>query len=495
MSARPEASPPTHVDVLIVGAGVSGISMACTLGLQAPGKRWLILDRRQHLGGTWDLFRYPGVRSDSDMLTYGFGFKPWQDPRVLADGAVIRDYLAQTAREHQLLDRIHHGERVVAADWSSASRRWTVTTRPDPDTTDVPPRTYTCQVLLMCSGYYDHDRGHTPDYPGIADYTGRQVHPQHWPADLDLRGRRVVVVGSGATAVTLVPALAATAAHVTMLQRTPSYVFAVPARDAMSAALSRVLPRRWVYAFARRRNTWLARGLYAASRAWPERTRGFLLSQVGKRLGGSVDMAHFTPTYMPWDQRLCIVPDGDLFKALRSGRASVETDRVAGFDGTRIRLASGRSIEADVLVSATGMNLQVFGGAEIRVDGQRVDPSRRMLYKGVLMEDVPNLAWTLGYSNLTWTLRADMVASYVCRLLRRLDERGDAVFVAHDECGSRSAGSVFDNLSAGYVQRAQQTLPRQGKRAPWRVTHHYPSDQQALLRDPIEDGVLRFGPS
>ena len=477
------------LDVLIVGAGVSGIGVACTLATECPGKTYTILERRQRLGGTWDLFNYPGVRSDSDMLTYGYRFRPWQDTKVLASGDAIWNYLAETAREFGVDRHIRYGLKILSADWSSARQQWTVTAV---DEATGASRQLHCGQLVLGTGYYNHDDGFAPAFPDIERFTGEVVHPQHWPKDVALAGKRVVIVGSGATAMTLVPALAKTAAHVTMLQRSPTYVLSVPARDASLEKLARFLPRRWVFAWGRARNKALARWIYAACRRWPERMRQFLLKQAERHLAGSADMAHFTPRYMPWDQRLCIVPDADLFAAIRKGTASVVTDQIAGFDGRAVRLASGARLDADVLVTATGLDVQVFGGMAISVDGQAYAPREHMLYKGVLMEGLPNFAWILGYTSLSWTLKVDLAAAYLVRLIRHLDANGLGAFCPHDEHGHRTEESVMGNLTSGYLVRANDRMPRQGRAGPWHVTHHYPSDKATLLSAPLEDGVLSF---
>ena len=476
-------------DVLVVGAGVSGIGVACRLARECPGKTYAILDRRQRLGGTWDLFDYPGVRSDSDMLTYGYDFRPWQDTRVLASGEAIRQYLVDTARECGVDRHIRHGVKILSADWSSTRQQWTVTAL---DEATGASRQLHATQLVLGTGYYSHDGGYAPTLPGVDRFDGRVVHPQHWPADLDLAGKRVVIVGSGATAMTLVPAIAKTAAHVTMLQRSPTYVLSIPARDASLDRLVRWLPRRWAFAWGRARNRAMARWIYAACRRWPDGMRKLLLKQAARHLAGSADIAHFTPRYMPWDQRLCIVPDADLFAAIRSGTASVATDEIAGFDGRTVRLKSGAALQADVLVTATGLDVQVFGGIAISVDGAPYAPQDHMLYKGVLMEGLPNFAWILGYTALSWTLKVDLAAAYLVRLVKHLDEHGYASFCPHDELGHRTGDSVMGNLSSGYLVRARDRMPRQGSGGPWRVTHDYPSDKAALLRAPLEDGVLSF---
>ncbi len=475
-----------YFDVLIVGAGVSGIGMACTLMRECPYQSFAILERRKQLGGTWDLFRYPGVRSDSDMFTYGYTFRPWEDCDVLADGGTIRDYLGATAREHGVDRHIQYDVRIASAAWSSDTQRWTVT--------DDLGRSLTCRQLVMATGYYNHDAGHQPAFPGLADYEGQVVHPQHWPQDLDYAGKNVVVVGSGATAITLVPALADSAAHVTMLQRSPTYIMSVPSHDALTALLKRVMPHRWAYALARKRNTAVAGWIYQAARKWPDKSRNFLLKRMAGHLGGSADMRHFTPNYQPWDQRVCIVPDADLFSAIKGGKASVATDHIAGFRGKTVLLASGQELAADILVSATGLELQAFGGMRISVDGQDYNPHQHMLYKGVLMEDLPNFAWILGYTNASWTLKADLSAMYICRLIRHLHECGMGVAVARDSAGCRLPESVMGALNSGYIARASDRMPRQGSRFPWRTSSHYPSDKQMLLGAPIDDGVLAFEP-
>jgi cation diffusion facilitator CzcD-associated flavoprotein CzcO len=479
------------LDVLIVGAGVSGVGMGSALKARCPDKRFVILERRHAIGGTWDLFRYPGVRSDSDMHTYGYAQRPWDETKVLADGATIRQYLIDTAHAHGLDTHLRHGMKIVEAAWSSAQQRWTLLAMGEHDGTR---HLFRCRLLVMGTGYYDHDAGHTPDFPDLERFDGTVVHPQHWPPALDCRGQRVVVVGSGATAVTLVPALAESAAHVTMLQRSPSYYFSVPSRDGLTQALLHLLPRRRTFAFARWRNRVLALGLYAAARRWPHAMRRFLLVGVRRHLRGTSDMCHFTPAYEPWDQRLCIVPDADLFVAIRDGKASVDTDEIAGFDGRNVLLRSGRRLEADILVTATGLQIQLFGGMRITVDGQPYLPQQHLTYKGVLLEGLPNFAWIVGYTNASWTLKADLASGYLCRLIQHLDAHGLGVAVARDVEGCMLDESVMGNLNSGYIQRGGALMPRQGTKAPWRVTHHYPSDKAQLQDGPIDDGVLVFEP-
>ncbi|SEM22022.1 Predicted flavoprotein CzcO associated with the cation diffusion facilitator CzcD [Luteibacter sp. UNCMF331Sha3.1] len=477
-----------HYDVLIIGAGLSGVGMACRLALACPDKRVALVERRHAMGGTWDLFRYPGVRSDSDMFTFGFGFRPWNELTVLADGPSIRRYVIDTAREFGIDAKIRFGLRTTHASWSSVERRWTLRAEDGAGAT----HTLTCAFLIGATGYYDYDRGHVPAFPGLASFAGRFVHPQHWPDDLDWRGKRVVVIGSGATAVTLVPALAAEAAHVTMVQRSPGYVLAVPSRDAISETLLRVLPKRIVYALARRRNIFLQRTLYKAAMRWPARVRSVLLGRVRKRLGASGSMADFTPSYAPWTQRMCVLPDGDLFDAMAAGKASIVTGVVESFDAGGVRLASGEAIAADIVVSATGFDLQALGGMTIEVDGRPVPAGRALTYKGVLLDGVPNFAVLFGYINASWTLKVDLAAQYVCRLLIAMEEQGATMAVPRAPRDEALDVCILDALRAGYVERGEAAMPRQGKTGPWRVSHSYERDRRVLLREPIEDSALQL---
>ena len=488
----------THFDVLIIGAGLSGIGTACQVTAEFPHKSIAVLERRERLGGTWDLFRYPGIRSDSDMFTFGYKFRPWRDSKVLADGASIRRYIADTAREFGIEDKIRYGLKIVGADWSTAEERWTVTALHEA-TGDI--RTYTCGYLVSCTGYYDYDAGHLPDFPGTDRFRGRCVHPQQWPEDLDYTGKKVVVIGSGATAVTLVPSMAGDAEHVTMLQRSPSYIFSIPALDKISEVLGRFLPAEWVYSFGRKRNIALQRGLYLACRRWPRQMRRFLLWQVRRlllwqvrrRLGPGFDMSHFTPNYMPWDERLCAVPDADLFTALSSGDASIVTDHIDTFTEKGILLKSGLELEADVVVTATGLKIQMLGGMELSVDGQPRPLHGQMTYKGVLVEGIPNLAWVFGYTNAPWTLKSDIAGAYLCRLLRYMDEVGHTVATPRDVENSAMDIGMLDQLQSGYVQRGKDVMPRQGSAEPWKVLMHYEKDSTMLLDDPVHDGILQFG--
>lgn len=477
------------LDVLIVGAGLSGIGMACHLRKSCPDKRFEIVERRQNVGGTWDLFRYPGIRSDADMFTFGFAFRPWMDAKVLADGALIRNYIKDTAQEYGVFEHIRFGHSVVHASWSSAQRCWQVQVRDDEH---AELRVVQCRFLIMGTGYYDYDAGYQPDFPGRENFQGQFVHPQHWPEDLDYSNKRVVVIGSGATAVTLVPSMADKVAHITMLQRSPTYIMSLPATDKVSMFLRKFLPANWVHWLARRRNIFLTRLVYKASQRWPQRMRKFYLNGVRKALGPDYDMRHFTPDYGPWDQRLCVVPDGDLFAAIRSGKASVATDHIDHFTADGIRLKSGEELKADIVISATGLNLRLLGGATLDVDGETRDPGQVMSYKAVLIQDVPNFAAIYGYTNAPWTLKSDLASAYLCRLLNYMDAHGHAVVVPRDEQGCMAQGSVMDSLSSGYVRRGAGALPRQGQKYPWRVLNHYEKDRQMLLKDPIEDAALHF---
>ncbi|MGW1892723.1 flavin-containing monooxygenase [Streptomyces sp. NPDC002004] len=477
-----------HVDVLIVGAGLSGIGAACHLRRRQPRRTFAVLEGREAIGGTWDLFRYPGVRSDSDMHTLGYSFRPWTGAKAITDGASIRDYIRDTAREYGVDRAVRFGHRVVHADWSSDHARWTVRVhRADSGETVR----MTCSFLFACAGYYRYDQGYTPAFPGVDAYTGRLVHPQHWPEDLDCRGKRVVVIGSGATAVTLVPALAETAGHVTMLQRSPSYVLSLPSRDAVADALRRVLPARAAADAARWKNALLALANFQLSRRHPEFVRNLLRKGAARRLPAGYDVdTHFNPPYAPWDQRLCIVPDGDFFDAIGAGRASVVTDRIDTFTRTGLRLASGRDLDADVVVTATGLNLLALGGMALTVDGTDVDLARTVAYKGMMLSGVPNLALTIGYTNASWTLKADLVAQYVCRLLAHMDRRGYEICTPRaPEAGAPLAPLI--DLTSGYVRRGVDSLPKQGTRAPWRLFQNYPRDVLMLRRGPVDDeGIL-----
>lgn len=481
-----------HLDVIVVGAGISGIGAGYHLQTECPDRSYTILEGRHDLGGTWDLFRYPGVRSDSDMHTLGYRFKPWKADRAIADGPAIMAYLRETASEFGIDRHIRFGHLVRRAEWSSDDARWTVTA----ERTDTGETvTLTCSFVFMCSGYYSYRSGYTPKLPGRDRFQGTIVHPQEWPEDLDYAGKRVVVIGSGATAVTLVPAMARTAGHVTMLQRSPTYVVARPDTDAIANALRKVLPDDLAYRITRWKNTTLQQLIYRRTRTHPEKVKARLLKEVRKELGPHFDVEkHFTPTYNPWDERLCLVPNGDLFQAIRTGRASVVTDEIETFTERGIRLASGQELEADIIVTATGLQLVTLGEVDFVVDGQPVDFSQTWTYKGLAYSDVPNLASSFGYINASWTLRADLTCEYVCRLLNHLRDTGT------DQCTPRLRPSDRDmparpwitGFSPGYIERSIHLFPKQGDREPWLNPQDYRRDRKLLHREPVDDGVMQF---
>lgn len=476
------------MEVLIVGAGLSGIAAAHHLRARAPGLSWLILEARETIGGTWDLFRYPGVRSDSDMHTLGYGFRPWRGEHAITNGASIREYISDTVHEEGFGEHIRFQRRAVHARWSSAQARWTVQV-------DGPQgaESYSCRFLYMASGYFDYEAGHLPSWPGMEEFKGDLVQPQHWPAELAYAGKRVVIIGSGATAVTLAPEMAKTAAHVTLLQRSPTWIVSRPARDALADRLNRWLPQRLAHAITRWKNVLLGSLFYAFTRRRPKAARERLLAMARAAVGPHVDVErHLTPRYDPWDQRLCLVPDGDLFAALRQGSVEIATDEIERFTASGLRLKSGRELTADVVVAATGLKLQLLGGMALEVDGSAVNLGDALSYKGMMFSDVPNLVLATGYINASWTLRAELTAVWTARLLSHMvrlrwdwakPRRGDA-------CASE-AGTL--SLSSGYIQRAHAILPKQGTQAPWTTRQSYLADVLALRREPLEDGVMVFG--
>ena len=480
------------VDVLIIGAGLSGVGAACHLEERLPGTSYLVLEARDAIGGTWDLFRYPGVRSDSDMFTLGYRFEPWTDEKAIADGPAILDYVRTTARQHGVEDKVRYGVRVERAEWSTEEATWTVHA-----TRDGEPVAFTCRFLWSCSGYYRYDEGYTPHFEGAEDFTaagGRLVHPQHWPEDLDHAGRKVVVVGSGATAVTLVPAMATgegAAERVTMLQRSPTYIVALPGVDKVAVALRDRLPPRAAYAVTRWKNVLVTTASYQLARRRPALMRRIIRKGVAQALPEGYDVdTHFRPAYDPWDQRLCLVPDGDLFASIRGGNVDVVTDRIERFTPTGVRLGSGREVEADVIVTATGLNLLAFGGIELVVDGQPVHLPDTMAYKGMMLSGIPNFAYVIGYTNASWTLKADLVSEYVCRLLGHMRSRGYDVAVPDKD--PAMGEQPFMDFASGYVQRSLHLLPKQGDRAPWRLRQNYLRDVLTIRRGGLEDGTLRF---
>jgi monooxygenase len=478
-----------HLDVLIVGAGLSGIGAACHLQTDCPGKSFAILEAREASGGTWDLFRYPGIRSDTDMFTLGYPFNPWRDQQAIADGQTIRAYIRDTARTHGVDRAIRYRHRVLAASWSSDEARWTV----DVERADTGETLQlTCGFLFCCTGYYDYAEGYTPRFEGTERFQGTLVHPQRWPDQLDYAGKRVVVIGSGATAVTLVPALAERAAHVTMLQRSPSYVIALPARDGIAELARRLLPWRHAYSLVRWKNVLLGAAFYHLSRRRPAFVKKLVRRGLERHLPPGYDIdTHFTPRYEPWDERVCIVRDGDLFEAIRGGKASIATDRIETFTERGLELASGAELEADVIVTATGLNLLLLGGMSLAVDGRAVEISKAVGYKGMMFSDLPNLAVTLGYTNASWTLKGDLCAEYVCRLLNHMDVHGYRQVTPRAPDPSQPLHPFLD-LKSGYVMRSIEQLPKQGDRPPWRMYQNYPRDIAMMRRGPLEDDAIEF---
>ncbi len=488
---------PEHFDVLIVGAGISGIGTACHLQKQCPDKTFVLLEGRDDFGGTWDLFRYPGIRSDSDMHTLGYAFKPWKEAKAIADGPSIKRYLGETIQEHGLAPHIRFRHQVSRASWSSETCRWTVEVeRADPGGNGGgKPVTLTCDFLSICSGYYSYQHGHRPEIPGLEHFQGPVIHPQEWPEDLDYTGKRVAVIGSGATAMTLVPSMSQRAAHVTMLQRSPSYVVCRPDRDAIANMLRKILPARVAYAITRWKNVGFQQFFYRQTRTNPDKIKKKLLDLVRKELPEGYDLEkHFTPSYGPWDQRLCLIPNSDLFHAIRAGKASVVTDRIDTVTANGIRLRSGAELEADILITATGLELVVLGEMDFSVDGQTVDFSQTWTYKGLMYSGVPNLVSTFGYINASWTLRSDLIAEYLCRLLNHMDATGTS------QCTPRLRASDvdmperpwIDGFSSGYMQRKMHLFPKQGDRSPWINPQNYTRDKKMFREAPLDDGCLMF---
>ena len=476
-----------HLDVLIVGAGLSGIGAAWHLQKKCPGKSYTIVEAREASGGTWDLFRYPGVRSDSDMYTLGYSFRPWKDAKAIADGPSILTYIREVASDHGIDRRIRYGHRVVGASWSTPDARWTVEIERGPSREKV---RLTCNFLWMCSGYYDYQSGYLPEFPGIDRFKGRIAHPQRWTDDIDYAGKRVVVIGSGATAVTLVPAMAETADHVTMLQRSPTYMVTRPSHDHLANKLRRRLPIKLAYWATRWKNVLLGMYFYQMCKRQPDKVKSLLLGGVRQMLGPDYDIAtHFTPRYNPWDQRLCLVPDADFFRAIRRGKVSIVTDHIEAFTETGIRLKSGAELPADLIVTATGLVLVPLGGAKLTVDGRTVDPAKTFIYKGMMYSDVPNLASVFGYTNASWTLKADLVCEYVCRLLNRMDRGG------WRQCTPRNSDPTLQeepwvNFSSGYIQRALASQPKQGSKRPWKLHQNYALDLLSLRFGSVRDKMV-----
>lgn len=481
-------------DVIVIGAGLSGVGAAVRLQRDCPERSFVLLERRESIGGTWDLFRYPGIRSDSDMHTLGYDFKPWEAEKSIADGPSILSYVNETADEYRVRDRIRFGQKLITADWCSERAQWQLTVETQEGT-----RKYRCGFLFMCAGYYSYDRGYEPDFAGKADFRGDWVHPQFWPEGLDYAGKKVVVIGSGATAMTIVPSMAHSAAHITMLQRSPTYVVSRPAVDALANRLRRWLPSQLAYDIVRWRNTLWQQWTYKLSRVAPKFLTRSLLSKVREEIGDLVDVdKHFTPRYNPWDQRLCLIPDDDLFKAIQSGQASVVTDHIERITETGIELVSGDHLEADIIVCATGLELVILGGAEFTLDGEPIDFPNEWTYKGMMCSNIPNMVHTFGYINASWTLRADLIATWVCRLLNHMRDTGTAIATAR--IGASLAQTMtprfwIDDFSAGYMQRFLDRFPKQGDQMPWMNPQDYRKDRKMFREDPIVDGALVLEPA
>jgi monooxygenase len=481
-----------HFDVLILGAGLSGIDAAYHLQKLCPQKSYVILEQRERIGGTWDLFRYPGIRSDSDMFTMGYSFRPWMDSRAISHGHAIRDYISSTAREEGIDRHIRFRHRVLRASWLSQEAKWTLEAVDETADGRPHPVTLTCNFLLVCAGYYRYSGGYTPEFRGLDGFAGRVVHPQAWPEDLDYAGKKVVIIGSGATAVTILPAMAETAEHVTMLQRSPTYVVSLPAQDAIANRLRRILPAMWAHTLSRWKNILYTMYVYQLARRYPKLVKAGIMKKAQEELGPGCDaVTHFSPRYNPWEQRLCVAPDGDFFQAIRNGRASVVTDGIDEFTADGIRLKSGRKLEADIVVTATGLVLQAVGGVELTVDGRKVDPGQTLAYKGVMMSGVPNVAGVFGYINASWTLKADLVCEYVCRLLNKMDEKGVRQ-VTPKAPGDGAVAPFVESFTPGYIQRAIASWPKQGPKPPWRVHQNYFRDLFAFKWSRVDDEGLEF---
>jgi monooxygenase len=490
-----------HVDVIIVGAGLSGVGGACHLKRECPQKSFVILEGRERMGGTWELFRYPGVRSDSDMYTLGYRFRPWRGDKAMADGPSILDYIRDTAREYGVDKMIRYSHRVRRASWSSEHTRWTVEVETGSENEHDEPndetrsnKQLTCNFLYLCTGYYDYESGYTPSWPGVERFQGKLVHPQKWPEDLDYTNKRIVVIGSGATAITLVPAMAEKAAHVTMLQRSPSYVVSRPAEDKVAILLRRVLPDNAAYMLSRWKNVLAATFFYNLARKRPNIFKWMVARGVRSELGDQYDAKHFTPPYNPWDQRLCLVPDADLFRAIREGRVSIVTDHIETFTANGLLLKSGEHLNADIIVTATGLVLRLFAGMQLVVDEAPVDMPATLVYKGMMFSDVPNLAFAVGYTNASWTLKCDLAAEYVCRLLNHMDHKGYSTCTPRINDADIEEEPVID-FNSGYVLRALDSLPRQGSKTPWRLHQNYVKDLSMMRYGRVEDGTMEFKPA
>lgn len=478
-----------HVDVLIIGAGLSGIGAASHLEREAPNKSYAILESRGAMGGTWDLFRYPGIRSDSDMHTLGYSFKPWKHDRAIADGPAILDYIRETAREYDVEKHIRYNHRATKISWDSSRALWTVSIEKQ----GASAGTISCNFIYSCTGYYRYDKGYTPDFPDIEQFKGQVIHPQLWPEDLDYADKNVVVIGSGATAITVVPEMAKTAKHVTMLQRSPTYVVSRPGRDAFALRMDRWLPSRLAYLVTRWKNVSMQALIYQYSRRRPQKMKEFLLALTRRELSGKVDVdTHFNPKYNPWDQRLCLVPDSDLFRSLRRGTSSVVTDHIQRFTKTGIKLESGDLLKADIVVTATGLELLPMGGMEIEVDGKTMVLPDTLGYRGMMLSDIPNFVLAAGYTNASWTLKCDLTSEYVCRMLNHMDKKGFAYCVPRNRDPAMERVSFLD-LASGYVDRSIDRFPKQGLKSPWKLYQNYLLDILSLRFGAMNDKELEYG--
>ncbi len=484
-----------YLDVLIIGAGVSGIGAACHLSMKCPHHRFAVLEGRADLGGTWDLFRYPGVRSDSDMYTFGYNFRPWTDGKDIADGKDILRYVRETAACYEVDRKIRFRHRITRCQWDSSTQHWTVSGLKDDDEAF----SIECNYLICCTGYYDYEQGYVPKFAGYENYRGTIAHPQHWPEDLDYQDKKVAVIGSGATAITIVPSMANKAAKVFMVQRSPTYIFSRPAIDALAAWFNRYLPLRLAYSLNRAKNVMISILVYTLSQRYPNFVRKLLRKQAEKELGDKVDIdTHFNPRYKPWDQRMCLIPDSDLYQALREGKAEMVTDSIECFTESGLKLGSGREIEADIIVPATGLKVQPLGGIEVEVDGKKLNPVELLNYRGMMFDGVPNLTAIFGYTNASWTLKADLSSEYVCRLLNHMRAKGYRQAMPSTQFGRRHWEFVdmgrepIVGLSAGYIQRAKNILPKQGSKFPWRNNDNYFLDRMSIKYGRLNDGVMVF---
>lgn len=477
-----------NFEVIIIGAGVSGIGMACRLEKEIKNTDYAILERRSDIGGTWDLFNYPGIRSDSDMLTFGYDFRPWNGDKTLADGPSIKQYLIDTAEEYKVKDKIRFNSKVTSANWDSKEAKWNITVLNEKT---KEPVFYKCNFLIAASGYYNHDEGYLPEFKGKELFKGQTIHPQHWPENFNYDGKKVVVIGSGATAITIVPSMANKTAHITMLQRSPTYIYSIPSVDKLSMKLRRILSEKTVYKIARYRNVLLQQIIFRLSKKYPKRIQKFLISKIQKQLGKNYDIKHFTPNYNPWDQRLAAVPDNDLFKVIKAGKASVVTDEIVSFTEEGIQLKSGNHLKADIIITATGLKLQVLGGMDIYIDNEKHYLNEKMTYKSVLVQDTPNFAYLFGYTNASWTLKINVATNYLIKLLKEMKNKGAKTVIPRTDDSSNTTESILDSLNSGYVKRDSYLLPRQGKKYPWRVLHNYKMDKK-VLKKPIEDKSLEW---